>query len=103
MLTNSHRFTLAEFCTTIAHAAHVDILVAMGFDLGADRAKMKEWNIAGKSITLRLSSKEFCKFLREAKRTVESSKIKTTTKVLDLKSTKEISVVSTITDYYYEV
>ena len=97
------RFALAEFCTTMAHAAHVDVLVALGLDLGDGRAKMKEWNIAGKSITLRLASKHFCKFLRETKRTVESDKVKTTTKVLGMQSTKETSVVSSITDYYYKV
>ena len=101
--TRIHRFALAEFCTTMAHAAHVDVLVAMGLDLGAGMAKMKEWNVGGKSITLRLASKHFCKFLRETKRTVESSKVKTTTKVLGMQSTKETSVVSSITDYYYKV
>ena len=60
-----HRFALAEFCTAMAHAVHVDVLVAMGLDPGAGRAKMKGWSLAGKSVTLRLASKELCKFLRE--------------------------------------
>ena len=88
----------------MAHAAHIDVLVALGLTLGgADMAKMKEWNVAGQSITLRLASKEFCEFLRQDSHEVESSKLKTTTKVIGIKSTKETSVVTTVKDYYYKV
>ena len=97
------RFDLAKFCTNVAHAAHIDVLVALGLDLQASRAKMSEWNVAGKSITLRMASKEFCAFVRESEHTVESPKVKTTTKVLGMKSTKETSIVSTVKDYYYKV
>ena len=87
----------------MAHASHVDVLVALGLNLESGRAKMEEWKLSGKSITLRLASKEFCHFLREDKHTVESSKLKTTTKVLGIKSTEETSVVTTVKDYYYKV
>ena len=97
------RFALAEFCTSMAHASHVDVLVAMGLDMGTGNAKMKEWGIAGKSITLRFSSKEFCEFLREGEHTLESSKVKTTTKMIGVNSMKETSVVQTIRDFYYMV
>ena len=97
------RFALAKFCTNAAHAAHVDVLVALGLDLEADGAKMQEWNVAGKSITLRMASKELCEFLRESTHTRQGPKIKTTTKVMGIKSTKETSVVTTVKDYYYKV
>ena len=97
------RFNLAKFCTNAAHAAHIDVLVALGLNLEATRAKMQEWNVAGKSITLRMTSKELCEFVRESEHTVESPKVKTTTKVLGMKSTKETSVVTTVKDYYYKV
>ena len=97
------RFALAEFCTTMAHAAHVDVLVALGLDLGDGRAKMKEWNIAGKSITLRLASKELCQFVREGTHIVETTEVSLVTKVFGSTSTKVTSVVSTVNDYYYKV
>ena len=109
------RFALAKFCTNIAHAAHVDVLVALGLDLEADGAKMQEWNVAGKSITLRMASEEHCQFLREMTHSREMPKIKTTTKVIGkksrkkkrglpfIKSTKETLVVTTVKDYYYKV
>ena len=100
---NIRRFALAEFCTVMAHAAHVDVLVAMGLDPGSGESKMKEWNAAGKSITLRLSSKEFCEFLREGSHTLESPKLRTTAKMLGVQSTKETSVVHTMQDFYYKV
>ena len=86
----------------MAHASHLDVLVAMGLDMGTGNAKMKEWNVAGKSITLRFSSKEFCEFVREGTQTLESPKLKTTTEMLGVKSTKETSVVHTIRDFYYK-
>ena len=85
------RFALAEFCTTMAHAAHVDVLVALGLDLEADSAKMQEWHVAGKSITLRMASEEHCQFLRED----------THTRLI--KSPKGILSVTTVKDYYYKV
>ena len=97
------RFDLAKFCTNVAHAAHIDVLVALGLNIEANRAKMNEWNVAGKSITLRMASKEFCAFVRESEHTVESPKVKTTTKVLGMKSTQETSIVTTVKDYFYKV
>ena len=87
----------------MAHATHTDILVALGLNLDTVKTKMQEWNVAGKSITLRLASKTFYEFVREGEHTVESPKVKTTTKVLGITSTKETSVVTTVKDYYYKV
>ena len=87
----------------MANASHLDVLVALGLDLDIGRTKMQEWSATGRSITLRLASKEFCTFVRESEHTVESAKVKTTTKVLGMKSTKETSVISTVKDYYYKV
>ena len=101
--TYADKFALAEFCTRTASSACADVFLKLGLDTKKLK-QIEEWKAQGKSITLRCAQSSSCKFLREATREVESaSKVKTTTKVLGIKSTKTTSAVHQVTDFFFEV
>ena len=101
--TYADKFALAEFCTRTALSACHDVLLALGLD--APKLKqIEEWNAQGTSVTLRYEQRSSCNFIREETRDVESaSKVKTTKKVLGIKSEKTTSVVRKVKDFFFEV
>ena len=127
---HTHRFVLAELCTRMTHAALSAVFEPFGLAT-ADRTKIRgqfipflyvheiimcahnllllfcalttEWRSAGKSLTLRMTRKEHCEFLREGEHTMESATLKTKTKIASVATETETSVITKVKDYYYKV
>ncbi len=95
------KYLLAEFLTRVSVAAVLQSLDSVG--LTAQKlAQLREW-ARSRSVTLRLTAQEDCKFLREETRKVESAhEIVTEVKgFLGGTKTRSEKVVTTITEYIW--
>lgn len=95
----ANKFGLAECMTKLANAAYTDLFVSLGLDIATVRPKLRDWFNNGVSITLRFESHEYCEFLREEERILESAKHTTKTGVFSV----ERSTLSTTKHFIYEV
>ena len=97
--TYSDKFSLAESVTTIANAACTDLFTHIGLDIVSTRPKLAAWFNNGLSVTLQMTSREYCRFLRKVKQTLQTAKLMTTTAT----SSVETNIVSTKNIFIYEV
>lgn len=95
------KYLLAEFLTRISVAAVLQSLDSIGLT-PQKLAQLREWARV-RSVTLRFTAQEDCKFLREEVRKVESAHEIVTEKTgfLGGKTTKTEKVVTTITEYFW--
>ncbi|MBL8685173.1 MAG: hypothetical protein JNK05_38705 [Myxococcales bacterium] len=95
------KFALVEFMGRTTVAALDQCLETIGL-APKDLARLREW-AATRAVTLRLSAREDCKFLREETKKVESATEYVTEKrgFLGNKSTKTEKVVTTVTEYFW--
>ena len=94
----ANKFGLAECMTTLANSAYAELFANLGLDIVTVRPKLEGWCKNGLSITLRFESREYCRFLREEERTLESAKHRTQSRVFSV----ETSTVTTTKHFIYE-
>lgn len=95
------KFALVEFMGRTTVAALDQCLETIGL-ASKDLARLREW-AKTRTVTLRLTAKEDCKFLREETRKVESATeyVTETRGFLGNKSTKVEKIVTTVTEYFW--
>jgi len=92
------KYILAEFMTTTAVAATLNVLSNLGCSTKT-LDKLREWNKT-RSVTLRLKAEEKCKFLRKVEREVESDTKHVSTSTVFGKSTSY--TVTKVTEYFWQ-
>lgn len=94
------KYLLAEFVTRISVASWLQCLEVVG--LTAEQlGQLASW-AKTRSVTLRLTAHEDCRWLREEKRKVESAEERVTeVRGILGKSTRTEKVVTTVTDYFW--
>lgn len=95
------KYVLAEVGTHLAMASTLQCLELIG--LSADGlAQLREW-AKTRSVSLRLSAQESCRFVREESRKVESPEHVTEVKGIFGKSSRTEKVVVTVTEYFWKL
>ncbi|MCW5801810.1 MAG: hypothetical protein KIT31_05440 [Deltaproteobacteria bacterium] len=94
------KYLLAELVTRVATASVLQCLEVVGVT-AAQLVELQAW-AKTRSVTLRLTAQEECRFVREDKRKIESAeeRVTETRGILGTK-TKTEKVVTTVTDYFW--
>ncbi|HVJ92033.1 MAG TPA: hypothetical protein VM580_19665, partial [Labilithrix sp.] len=93
------KYILAEFVTQVAMASLLQCLENVG--LSADgTTRLVDW-VKTRSVSLRLSAQESCRFLREETRKIESPEHVTEVRGVFGKTTRSEKVLLTVTEYFW--
>lgn len=95
------KYLLAEFVARVSTASALQCLEVVGMS-AEQLAQLREWATT-RSVTIRLTAQEDCRFLREESRKVESAheNVTETRGLLGSKITKTEKVVTTVTEYFW--
>jgi hypothetical protein len=99
--TYDDKYALAEFLVNLGLAAQANALECMGLDEDKMRT-MRAWAADGRSVTLRATSKESCRFAETREREVESKHSYVSEKTSrGSKETKKNKVVTRVTEHFW--